>query len=153
MDPGLALSLHKSSHLTSIYYVGNAVDMTDLGLFDRLDAVQDCGTRIGPVSSTCRGGAELLYARFYTPWTEDGHDPFVDDGSSSSAERRYVRDSSDSRNWVYRSFRRLDTADWRAFTDFEGLAVPLTLIERMREVEGASEEEWQGRGVQVGEAA
>lgn len=127
--------------------------MSDLGLFTRLDAVQGGETCIGRVSSICHGETELLYARFYTPWTEDGDDLYNPCEWHISVDRRYVTDLGDNNIRVHRFFRRQETAEWRAYTDFEGLAVPLALIERMREVEGASEEEWQARGVQVGEVA
>lgn len=37
------------------------------------------------------------------------------------------------------------------FTDFEGKGVPLDLLQRMRMIEGISEEDWCQRGVEVGD--
>jgi hypothetical protein len=39
------------------------------------------------------------------------------------------------------------------YTSFDGKAVPLEVLEGMREAEGVSREDWEKRGVEVGVAA
>ena len=47
--------------------------------------------------------------------------------------------------------RDVGELDWEDATDYKGLVVPLEVLGMMRKVDGKTLEEWQGRGVEVGE--
>jgi hypothetical protein len=49
--------------------------------------------------------------------------------------------------------REVEELEWEDATDYKGLVVPLYIIGMMRKVDGKTLEEWQGRGVVVGEKA
>ena len=49
--------------------------------------------------------------------------------------------------------KEVKEVEWEDATDYKGLVVPLDMIGQMRKVDGKSVEEWQGRGVEVGDEA
>ncbi|KAI9636572.1 uncharacterized protein MKK02DRAFT_45277 [Dioszegia hungarica] len=106
----------------------------------------------GSARSYRHGASELLHVHSQTNRYE------IADHPASASSGRLCREHEECVNYptedgteyckVFGSSDETVVQDW---TDFDGLVVPLLIIQEMKEAEGAGVE-WENRGVEVGEA-
>lgn len=112
------------------------------------------------IRSFTNGIEELIHVRTFSPFRrialgEAGYSgahgaevrgvkrPCIDDGAGAMPEG--------GKQVVSVRVRDIGELDWEDATDYKGLVVPLEVLGMMRKVDGKTLEEWQGRGVEVGE--
>lgn len=119
-----------------------------------MDKIEEGGSN-GIIRSFCYGGEELLHVRFKRDYVEvsDGLDENRGEVVSKSGVL-YVpyRVGDEGRVKGYEFY---EEARWMDFTSggCGAVPVPLEVFEKMRIVEGLSEDECDARGVQVGDEA
>lgn len=105
-------------------------------MMDRHDHLVSTGT----VWSYTRYGQELLHIRLLVSAIDEWNPNMY----------THVLHVADAR---WRSSLRLKgDPEWYHWTDYGGRVVPMSVFEEMWRVEGVSKEEWEMRGVEVGEA-
>lgn len=125
--PRFAAQIRRCPKLSIIHTIGGFADNNGLDVFTHLDQSASRGEVAGRASSLqCGRSGELLIIRIFAI------------GLGSLAKDTAGDDP---------------VGKWVTYTDYKGSTVPLQIIEKMREVEGASEADWEGRGVEVGKAA
>lgn len=103
----------------------------------------------GSVRSYRHQGEELLLVRLLVL----KRDVVIWSGPTTSEDQSWYQLHT---NWPARQVEeevKVYEPEWWNWTFFEESEVPMDILEKMREVEGSSEEEWSRRGVEVGAEA
>lgn len=152
MLPYLSKTIRSCPRLRVIRSIWNQPKVSDISLSERLDNLEASETGYEAISSYIHADEELLLARILIGAEEKSDreaTPMDEDESSNNFP--YFLDSGPPMRT--RVFEPLEVEALHTFTDFRGVAVPLEILESMREVQGATEKEWTGRRIAVGEKA
>lgn len=103
------------------------------------------------IFSMRHNGCEILHACLYLHFMELYDSPGELQPMITGSKNIQYTD----RHGVYRgkAFGILPRLERQLLSDYVGFMVPMEVIERMRRVEGLTVEQWQKRGVEVGEEA
>jgi hypothetical protein len=116
------------------------------------------GLRGAVVRSLTHGGQELLHIRTHT-YSVRIADPTPDQRACghtivhSPGGIYRVEDEDDDGRAISKYYETGDELEWQDSTHFDGHVVPLEIIRQMRKAAGVKAGDWEGRGVEVGEAA
>jgi hypothetical protein len=78
--------------------------------------------------------------------------PDIADEREDTVRQSFIRYQPEGEEFQRKKyFKHLAEPVWQDWTDYRGAVVPLEIIKGMREAEGVSEADWQGRGIVVGE--
>jgi hypothetical protein len=127
-----------------------------LGIFETVHRVATTNASTGYISSIKHGSSlELVHVRLLLDRYEVDDKPQLRRKPPGIPENAlyYVEDADGTPMPRIKVFERRKVAMWQHFTDYNGMAVPLEVIERMRQVEGVTEDQWDRRGVEVGAQA
>lgn len=110
------------------------------------------------IRSLRHGGQELFHIRTHTysveiadPSDEERAGAREDTGFSHNIFASHYEHADGTKHSKY--YETGDELEWQDSTHFDGHVVPLEIIRQMRKAAGAKAGDWEGRGVEVGEAA
>ncbi|KAI9639217.1 uncharacterized protein MKK02DRAFT_29323 [Dioszegia hungarica] len=157
---GFASWLRLHPRISRIYYIVGIPYKDNLQVFDTLDAVLPMTTPTIKIRSYCHGGEDCFQITVLVKTVPPPSRPFGQAVNSPSRPNAttpvdilYTAGCPTARDVSplvthERTFYALPTDPLEADS-----AVPPDVLEKMREVEGASKEEWDKRGVEVGDEA
>lgn len=127
-------------------------DIFVFAIFESLWGIEEAGLIHGYISSYTHGEEDLFAVRLLV---QDSHieDRPKSDKLLSLPIGFSISEYKDAGVEMEQVSYRLPQACWREASDFQGKIFHLEIVEEMRKVEGKTREEWQGRGVAVGDAA
>lgn len=160
MPPDFARQLRISAKLHTLFESLHPASLPEISLKqaqDQLDQIEESGDVIGTVYSyRCSesNDSELLHFRYISDQYEISDTSAVVIGAPAIAPGQtpiqYIGVDGLKRE---RIFERRQISGWQQCTDWDGICVPLEILEKMRVAEGISIEGWKKRGVEVGKAA
>jgi hypothetical protein len=127
-------------------------DISIFDIWERLSEIENAGKIHGYVSSYTHGEEELFAMSFLVRDLHVETRPRSDKLLSLPIGFS-ISEYDDAGVAMEGVSYRLPQACWRVHSHFQGKTIPSGTLEEMREVEGKTVEEWQGRGVAVGDAA
>lgn len=154
MIPSFAAALKACNLLTTYRACPDSQGDVGLGFWAQLDEMEKSDDNIiGCIRSFTHGGSEVLHARLLMSVLEVRDFPRPDpDDTHLLGWRRVHYPAADGTERV-KVFEANSGSAWYDYTDYEGYVVQLEVFDKMRRVQGAAPEDWQGRGIEVGEAA
>lgn len=144
------IGLFRSPCLTRIHtscnLVGQYIGATFGESFDNLESTTEYS---GHIRSYHNGDEQLLQAKVFHSYSSLGDiRPYP-----VPPDHVLIEYWTPNRTLGEQLYKRETEETWHDYTDYQGLVVPLKIIERMRAVEGVEKDEWEGRGIQVSDKA
>lgn len=148
IDPVCAIQLRRNPQLKSIHLLRKDVALYNLELSATFDSI-DPSESSSIIYSYRHEGSELLHTRSLKDRVDVADVPYVKPGIDLFGTSGQIRYHSRDDTQRLRIYVPLSIPRWEDATEFEGRIVPLEVLEEMRQVEGATMEEWLQRDVQV----
>lgn len=157
-DPSLALLVRQHPRLRNFHFFSKPV----VDAFPYFDDTREAEAETGFVKSIRHGDSEILYMEMLVQCIEVSNPPKwrIQEGMRSGvipdhsmAIQRVIWGEEDGVDEDRRFAYRKAAPTWMIMTDLDGVIVPAEILHRMREVDGASMEDWQGRNIPVGDDA
>jgi hypothetical protein len=151
MLPLSASDLRAAPRLRHIYIKNVPYGQSTPDAFEKMALAKSTNAPSGIVRSYRNGDDEVLVTRQLSRYIETSDvlaEPFP--YPEEFDQSRYTGADGRQRE---KDFEHRDTPSWVIYTDLAGVSVPLEVIENMRIAQGATLEEWDGRNVEVTDAA